>query len=144
MLMSTNLPDLTCFQLRKDFLLVLLVPVWTGSSDERWGAVEDRTGTWGNIAGLLSLLTAFCIYHTMHCIMKRMAVKLNSITWWWMSTVIMYFSYIKQDYHSLWWQSVYISLSIRLYKMLNCVLKSLWLCSTKTRKQLILLVESSS
>ena len=41
-----NLRDFTaCFQLRKDFLLVLLLPVWTGSSDERQGAAEDTTGT---------------------------------------------------------------------------------------------------
>lgn len=38
---STSLISL-CLQLRKDFLLVLLVPVWTGSIDERWGAAKDR------------------------------------------------------------------------------------------------------
>lgn len=42
-----------CFQLRKDFLLVLLLPVWTGSSDERRGAAEVGTGTLGKIAGLV-------------------------------------------------------------------------------------------
>lgn len=44
-----------CFQLRKDFLLVLLVSMWTGNSGERWGTVEDRTNYI-----LPELITVFC------------------------------------------------------------------------------------
>lgn len=113
-----------CFQLRKDFLLVLMVPVWTGSSDEEWGAVKDSAGTWGNISGLVSLLKAFCIFvsHTIHSICKRnkyprwkerLSCLIPSLVNCKISTVIVYFSNIKQDYHSLWWEfALYVSIHL--------------------------------
>ncbi len=41
---------------------MLPIPVWTGNSGERWGAVEVRTGTGGNVVCLLSLLTHFVFW----------------------------------------------------------------------------------
>lgn len=41
---------------------MLLLPVWTGKSDERWGAVVVRTGTTGNIVSPLSQLSALYMF----------------------------------------------------------------------------------